>query len=94
LPALTIDVPKLNDMVSLLQSSATLTQDLFKHELSLDERLDSMIDRAIKRLVHTKMMKQMMTLTEQADDQLAKVQNSKANRLGKVVNYKNHHGRH
>jgi hypothetical protein len=35
-----------------------------------------MIDRAIKRLVHTKMIKQMIgqTSTEQADDQLTKVQ--------------------
>jgi spore coat polysaccharide biosynthesis protein SpsF (cytidylyltransferase family) len=74
--------------VLLLQSAGTLTQELFKHELALDERLDAMIDRAIKRLVHTKMMKQMMsqTSTEQADDQLSRVQNSKSNRLGKIVN--------
>jgi hypothetical protein len=88
LPALTIDLRELNDRVLLQRSSATLSQDLFKHELALDERLDAMIDRAIKRLVHTKMMKQMMsqTSTEQADDQLTRVQNSKPNRLGKIVN--------
>jgi hypothetical protein len=72
----------------LLQSSATLSQEFFKHELALDERLDAMIDRAIKRLVHTKAMKQMMgqTPTEQADDQFTKVRNNKPNRLGKIVN--------
>jgi hypothetical protein len=84
LPEVTTDEAR----VMLLQSSATLSQDLFKHELALDERLDAMIDRAIKRLVHTKMMKQMMsqTSTEQADDQLTRVQNNKPNRLGKIVN--------
>jgi hypothetical protein len=88
LPAVTIDDPEVEAKASWLQSSATLSQDLFKHELALDERLDAMIDRAIKRLVHTKMMKQMMsqTSTEQADDQLTRVQNSKPNRLGKIVN--------
>ena len=88
LPALTTGVPELDDWVSLLQSSGTLTQELFKHELALDERLDAMIDRAIKRLVHTKVMKQMMgqTSREQAEDQLTNVQSSKPNRLGKIVN--------
>jgi hypothetical protein len=87
LPAVTIDVPELDDWVSLLQSAGTLTQELFKHEVALDERLDAMNDRAIKRLVHIKMMKQMMgqVSAEQADD-LNGVQNSKPNRLGKIVN--------
>jgi hypothetical protein len=87
LPALTTGVPEIDDWVSLLQSAGTLTQELFKHELALDERLDAMNDRAIKRLVHIKMMKQTMrqVSAEQADD-LTRVQNSKPNRLGKIVN--------
>jgi hypothetical protein len=35
-----------NREVLLKYSSATVSQDLFKHELALDERLDVMIDRA------------------------------------------------
>src|SRR4029077_6433802 len=42
------------DEILLMQSAATLSQDLFKHELALDERLDATIDRAIKRLIQTK----------------------------------------
>ena len=51
------------DAVLLAQSATTISQDLFKHELALDERLDAMIDRAIKRLIQTKAMKQMLDHT-------------------------------
>ena len=44
---------------SLLYSSETFWGDVFKDELSLDERLDAMIDRAVKRLMQMKTMKQM-----------------------------------
>jgi hypothetical protein len=43
---------------SLLYSSETFWGDVFKDELSL-ERLDAMIDRAVKRLMQMKTMKQM-----------------------------------
>jgi len=35
-------------------------EDIFKQELALEERLDAMIDRAVKRLVQAKAMKQML----------------------------------
>jgi hypothetical protein len=78
---------ELADKAALLRSSLALSPDLIEQELALEERLDAMIDRAIKRLVHTKMMKQMMgqVSAEQADD-LTGVRNSKPSRLGKTVN--------
>ena len=45
---------------SLLLSSATFTDDFFDKELKLDERLDIMIDRAVKRLIQIKAIKQML----------------------------------
>jgi hypothetical protein len=58
LPASTIDGQWMVPSLSL--SAATFTDDFFKQELALDERLDAMIDRAVKRLVQTKAMKQML----------------------------------
>jgi hypothetical protein len=51
------------NVVELLQSFATVSNELFKQELALDERLDAMIDRAVKRLIQTKAMKQMLGQT-------------------------------
>ena len=45
-----IDLQGMADFVGLSQSAATLSDDLFKQELALDERLDAIIDRAVKRL--------------------------------------------
>ena len=61
----------------LLLSAATFTDEFVNQQLKLVERLETMIDRAIKRLVQIKMMKQMLgqTGTERTD-----------NRSGKVVN--------
>jgi len=50
-------------VVELFQSFAAVSHELFKQELALDERLDVMIDRAVKRLVQTKAMKQMLRQT-------------------------------
>jgi hypothetical protein len=36
------------------------TPEVFKQDLAVDERIDAMIDRAVKRLVQTKAMKQML----------------------------------
>jgi hypothetical protein len=36
------------------------TPEVFKQELAVDERVDAMIDRAVKRLVQTKAIKQML----------------------------------
>lgn len=41
-------------------SAAALSDDVFKKELALDERIDAMIDRAVKRLIQIKAMKQML----------------------------------
>ena len=48
-----------NEML-LMQSAAILSDNAFKQELALDERINAMIDRAIKRLIQTKAMKQML----------------------------------
>jgi hypothetical protein len=59
----------------LMLSSRTFTDDFFDKELKLDERLDIMIDRAVKRLIQTKAMKQMFGQTgaEQAEDRVRKI---------------------
>jgi hypothetical protein len=60
--------------LALLHSSVAVSDDLFKSQLALDERLDAMIDRAVKRLVQTKAMKQMLgqTSTKHSDERPAK----------------------
>jgi hypothetical protein len=55
--------PDLASVAGLSQSSATVWGDLFREELMLDERLDAMIDRALKRLIQAKAMKQMLRQT-------------------------------
>ncbi len=57
------DEPEMADVVGLSRSAANLSNDLFKQELALDERLDAMEDRAVKRLIQTKAMKQMLRQT-------------------------------
>jgi hypothetical protein len=44
----------------LLGTAAAITDDEFKNELGLMERLDMMADRAVKRLIQIKAMKQML----------------------------------
>jgi hypothetical protein len=59
-------LPSLNSMYSdkyhfgLMNAAATFSGDLFERAIKLDERLNAMIDRAIKRLVQIKAMKQML----------------------------------
>lgn len=62
-----------------MRSAASFTDDLFNRELVLDERLDAMIDRAVKRLVQTKAMKQALGQLEQAPAKRT------ADQSGKVV---------
>jgi hypothetical protein len=45
------------------RDAAFFTPEVIKHELTLDERIDAMIDRAVKRLVQAKAMKQMLGTT-------------------------------
>jgi len=61
LPKLDTQEPYVAIVCGLASSAATLAWDTFKQELARDERLDAMIDRAIKRLIQTKAMKQMLT---------------------------------
>jgi hypothetical protein len=49
--------------VLLNRSAEVHTPDVVDHELAVDERIDAMIDRAVKRLVQTKAMKQMLVST-------------------------------
>jgi hypothetical protein len=46
--------------VSFLEAASIVTQDDFKNEIAVEERIDAMIDRAVKRLVQAKAMKQML----------------------------------
>ena len=61
-------------------SLAAFNEDSFDKELKLDERLDLMIERAVKRLVQTKMMKQMLGRAdaERAEDRVRKIGVKKA----------------
>ena len=58
-----------NRQLALFHSSVAISDDLFKSELELDEYLDAMINRAFKRLIQIKTMKQMLgqTSTAQSD---------------------------
>jgi hypothetical protein len=63
LPKYAIDVQPAADMAALMLSVESFSDDVFKQELALDERLDAIIDRAVKRLIQTKAMKQMLGQT-------------------------------
>ena len=52
--------PEVKRIELLFNSATNFSSDLFKQELALDERLDAMIDRAVKRLIQMKAMKQML----------------------------------
>jgi hypothetical protein len=65
----------------LIRSAQCFSANLFTLELATDERIDAMIDRAIKRLIQTKAMKQMLggRPPSTGDDQSKKLQRSKPN---------------
>jgi hypothetical protein len=48
---------------TLLLSAATVTDEFDNQQLKVIERLETMIDRAVKRLIQIKMMKQMLGQT-------------------------------
>jgi hypothetical protein len=68
------------------------TPEVFKQDLAVDERIDAMIDRAVKRLVQTKAMKQMLagaSLNGKDDQQQIKtIRSSKPNGSAKGANHK------
>jgi len=45
---------------NLFARADILSEDLFQKDLAMEERLDAAIDRAVKRLVQAKAMKQML----------------------------------
>jgi hypothetical protein len=49
--------------VLISRDAAFFTQEVVKHELAVDERLDAMMDRAVKRLIQAKAYKQMLGST-------------------------------
>jgi hypothetical protein len=57
--------------VVISRDAQFFTQEVVKHELAVDERIDAMTDRAIKRLVQAKAFKQMLgsTCANGRDDQ-------------------------
>jgi len=61
----------------LIQSADVLGEDLFKSELEAEARIDATLDRAIKRLVQTKAMKQVLASCEV--QQAKRIQSSKRN---------------
>jgi hypothetical protein len=82
-----------NDEVSLARSFKFLTTDLFKTELAVEERIDAMIDRATKRLIQTKAMKQMLPRSSLGgDDHPPKIQNGQSNGSARAVAHKNRPG--
>jgi hypothetical protein len=74
----------------LYQSAAILSPDVFKHELAAEERIDAMIDRAVKRLVQAKAMKQMLgtTSSDIGSDQPKKLLSNKPDGSPKIVTKK------
>jgi hypothetical protein len=64
------DNPEGAQVAALFHSAATVSNDLFKQELALE-----MIDRAVKRLIQTKAMKQMLfqTTTARLDERPTKI---------------------
>jgi hypothetical protein len=68
------------EALPLLMSTSAFTGELFDQELMLEARIDAMIDRAIKRLIQTKAMKQMLgpSVTERTSGQSGKVEISHA----------------
>ena len=75
LPKSVILDPEPAKIVRLMQSAATLSGDSFKEELALEERLDAMIDKKIRRLLTLKATKPMLGLksTQRTETQPNKV---------------------
>jgi hypothetical protein len=70
--------PDTMQMIAMYQSAEALSGDLFKQELALDERLDAMIDRAVKRLIQIKAMKQMLGAASADEGQQKRIETKTA----------------
>jgi hypothetical protein len=74
-------------MIIGLRDTAFFTAEVVKNELAVDERIDAMIDRAVKRLVQTKAMKQMLSSPSlnKGVDQPKELRSNKGNGSTKVA---------
>jgi hypothetical protein len=62
LPKHKVDHPEGQRVFQMMDSAAIFSGELFDRELARDERIGAVIDRAVKRLVQTKAMKEMLAL--------------------------------
>jgi hypothetical protein len=71
----------------IARDAAFFSQDIVKYELAVEERIDAMIDRAVKRLVQAKAMKQIMGTTSATGgtDQPKKLPSNKPEGSAKIV---------
>jgi hypothetical protein len=85
-PAKHFDGPE----VMVIRDAAFFTVEVVKDELAVDDRIDAMIDRAVKRLVQTKAMKQMLATTSPngGTDQPKKLPSNKPDGSTKIVSKK------
>jgi hypothetical protein len=60
LPSLKTGFPEGDRLVASILAAPTLSGDSFKQEVALEERLDAIIERAIRRLIQMKTMKQVL----------------------------------
>ena len=67
---------------TLLLSAATFTDEFVDQQLKLVERLETMIDRAVKRLIQIKMMKQMLGQSASYPDTAAMYDEMAAEEIG------------
>jgi hypothetical protein len=67
-----------------VQNAAFFTIEVIKDEVAVQERIDATIDRAVKRLIQTRAMKQM--LPRISPNGTGQIQSSKPNGSAKVVN--------
>jgi hypothetical protein len=70
--------PAVKEIDRLFHTATNFSGDLFKQELALDERLDAMIDRAVKRLIQIKAMKQMLGAASADEGQQKRIETKTA----------------
>jgi len=72
------------------RDASFFSQEVVKNELAVDDRIDAMIDRAVKRLVQAKAMKQMLGTTspDARTDRTKKLPSNKPDGSTKIVSKK------
>jgi hypothetical protein len=73
--------------VLMVRDATFFSQEVVKYELAVDERIEAMIDRAVKRLVQAKAMKQMLDTASPngGSDHSKKLPSNKRNGSAKTV---------